>query len=208
MTAVDNFFKPAPEMREQSFLEELERNPAVSQRALSRKLGIALGVTNACVKSMERKGWIERRNLDHNKNGYFLTPEGVAEKMRLTAHLIAWKVHNYTALRKIIEERFLELQEAGIERVVFYGVSNELEIALAALQRTKLKLVGIVEDPGQFRSQIVFGYEVEPVTRVTELKPECILISALEAREEKKERLRTLVDWKKVYVGDICMKET
>ena len=71
-----NIFKPPEEMRDLRLLEELERNPIVSQRELSHKFGIALGVTNACLKRMVRKGWIRIRDINPRRIGYYLTPQG------------------------------------------------------------------------------------------------------------------------------------
>ena len=47
-------FKPPQEIRELNLLQELEKNPIISQRELSNKFGIALGVTNACLKRRTR----------------------------------------------------------------------------------------------------------------------------------------------------------
>jgi DNA-binding MarR family transcriptional regulator len=58
-----NLFKPSEEMRNLRFLEELEKNPVISQRELSHRFNIALGVTNACLKKMVQKGWIRIQGL-------------------------------------------------------------------------------------------------------------------------------------------------
>src|SRR3989304_5150191 len=108
-------FRPPQEMRELSLLQELEKNPIVSQRALSKKFGIALGVTNACLKRMVRSGWIQIRGLNHHKIGYFLTPKGFAEKAKLTLHLISWTVQHYSTLKDLIGKRLLEMENEGIE---------------------------------------------------------------------------------------------
>jgi len=200
-----NIFKPSDEMRDLRLLEELEKNPIVSQRELSHKFGIALGVTNACLKRMARKGWIRIRDLNPRKIGYYLTRKGALEKARLTIHLISFRVQHYSELKKVIADRLLEMQHQGMQRIVFYGISDEMEVAYITLQGVNLKLVGIVEDDGRFKSQILFGYELEPVSRVKDLKPECILITSLEGSEKKKEKLRALVDVKNVYISDICV---
>jgi len=197
-------FKPSDEIRDLRLLEELEKNPIVSQRELSHKFDIALGVTNACLKRMARKGLIRIRGFNHRKIGYYLTPKGFAEKTKLTLHLISWTVQHYSSLKNFIVERFLEMQNNGIERVVFYGVSDEMEVAYITLQGVKLKLVGIVEDEERFRPQIIFGYELEPLSRIQELNPDGVLITSLEKCEEKKQRLRTFLDEKQVYIMDIA----
>src|SRR4030042_6839428 len=124
-----NIFKPSEEIRDLRLLEELERNPITSQRELSHKFGIALGVTNACLKRMVRKGWIRIRGLNHRKIGYYLTPKGFAEKAELTLHLISYIVQHYSELKKIISQKLLDMQHDGLQRVVFYGVSEEMEVA-------------------------------------------------------------------------------
>jgi DNA-binding MarR family transcriptional regulator len=200
-----DLFRPPQEIRELSLLQELEKNPIVSQRELSNKFGIALGVTNACLKRMVRRGWIRITNLDHRRIGYNLTPKGFTEKAKLTLHLISWTVQHYSTLKDIIGERLLEMQNKGVERIVFYGVSDEMEIAYVTLQGLNLKLVGIVEDDEKFKPQTIFGYELEPVSRIQELKPQGVLITSSEEWDRKKERLKTFLDEKQIYTSDITL---
>ena len=198
-------FKPPQEIRELNLLQELEKNPIISQRELSNKFGIALGVTNACLKRMARRGWIRITNLDHRKIGYNLTPKGFAEKAKLTLHLISWTVRHYSTLKDLIGERLLEMQNKGVERIVFYGVSEEMEVAYITLQGINLKLVGIVEDEEKLKPQIIFGHEVESVNRIQELNPHGVLITSLERCDQREARLRTLLNDKRVYITDISL---
>ena len=199
-----NLFKPTEELRDLRLLEELERNPIISQRELSHKFGIALGVTNACLKRMIRKGWVRIKGLDHRRIGYHLTPKGFVEKSRLTFDLISGIVQHYSELKQVIGERLLEMEHEGKERIVFYGVSDEMEVAYVTLQGVHLKLIGIVEDDEKFVPQIIFGYELEPVSRIKELKPDCVLITSLIENEKKKETLRQISGLNSIYIKDIC----
>ena len=195
-------FKPSEEIRELRLLQELERNPIISQRELSHKFNIALGVTNACLRRMVQKGWIRIRGLSHRKIGYYLTPIGFGEKAKLTLHMISYTVQHYSELKKMISQRLLEMERDGFQRIVFYGISDEMEVAYITLQGVNLKLVGIVEDDEKFKPQILLGYELEPVSRIKELKPDCILITCLEENDLRKEKLKNLLD-----IGQICVKE-
>ncbi|MGQ9645222.1 MAG: winged helix-turn-helix transcriptional regulator [Thermodesulfobacteriota bacterium] len=199
-------FKPSEEIRDLRVLEELERNPIISQRELSHKFNIALGVTNACLKRMVRRGWIQVRGLSHRRVGYYLTPKGFAEKAKLSVQMISFTIQHYAELKKVISQRFLEMEQNGLKRIVFYGISDETEVAYITLQGVDLKLVGIIEDDEKFRPQILLGYEVEPVSRVKELKPDCILITCLEKIEEKKQRIRKFLNDEDVYLCDISLK--
>lgn len=201
-----NSFKLSDEMRDLRLLEELERNPIVSQRELSHKFGIALGVTNACLKRMARKGLIRIRDLNPRKIGYYLTPKGFVEKTRLTIHLISFRVQHYSELKKVIANRLLEMQRDGRQRIVFYGVSDEMEVAYITLQGVNLKLVGIVEDDEKIIPRIIFGYEIEPVSRIQELKPDGILITSLTENEPKRDRLKRIFGQNSICIKDICSR--
>ncbi len=203
MTKNVNIFKPSEEFRNFRFLEELEKNPMISQRELSQKFGIALGLTNACLQKMVQKGWIRVKTLTRRKVGYHLTQKGVAEKTRLALTQISSSVQQYSELKEIILKKFLEMERRGKRRIVFYGVSDEMEVAYITLQGVNLTLAGIVEDDEGFQPEIILGYELEPVSRVNELKADCILITSLEGNDEKRSRLGTLVDGKKVYICDL-----
>ena len=192
-------------MRDLRLLEELEKNPIVSQRDLSHKFGIALGVTNACLKRMARKGLIRIRGLNHRKIGYYLTPKGFAERTKLSLHLISYIVQHYSELKKIISQKLLEMQGEGLQRIVFYGVSEEMEVAYITLQGANLKLVGIVEDDEKMTPRIMFGYRIEPVSRVHELKPDGILITSLTENEKKRERLEAIFNHRSICIKDICV---
>jgi DNA-binding MarR family transcriptional regulator len=200
-----SIYKPSDKIRDLRLLEELEKNPIVSQRELSHKFGIALGVTNACLKRMARKGLIRIRDLNHRRIGYYLTAKGFAEKTKLTLHLISHIVHHYSELKKIIAERLLEMQRNGLQRAVFYGVSDEMEVAYITLQGVNLKLVGIVDDDEKVTSRIIFGYELEPVSRVQELKPDCILITSLTENDKKRDRLKSILGQNSICTKDICV---
>jgi len=203
MVSLD-LFRPPQDIRELNLLQELEKNPIISQRELSNKFGIALGLTNACLKRMARRGWIRIMNLDHRRIGYYLTPKGLAEKTKLTLRLISWTVKHYGTLKDRIAVRLIEMQEVGVERVVFYGVSDEMEIAFVTLQGVNIKLVGIVEDDERFKPQIIFGHELEPVSRVHELKPDGILITSLNEIDKKRKRLEDIFELSSIKIKDIC----
>jgi len=198
-----DLFKPPQEIRELNLLQELEKNPIVSQRELSHKFGIALGVTNACLKRMARRGWIRITNLDHHKIGYYLTPKGFTEKANLTLHLLSWTVQHYSTLKEIIGRKLLEMENSGVKRIVFYGISDEMEIAYITLHGVNLKLIGIVEDQEKINRAEILGFEVKDLRQIETLKPDAILITSLTGLDERKERLRQMVDVTKGRIWDI-----
>ena len=92
-----------------SIIKEVETNPATTQRAVSKKLGISLGKTNYLLKELTAKGLIKGKSFSNNpgklrKIGYLLTPKGFEEKMRLTQHFLKKKEAEYKTLKEEWEE--------------------------------------------------------------------------------------------------------
>jgi DNA-binding MarR family transcriptional regulator len=136
-------------------LTELEAGNGVSQRSLSRDLGIALGLTNLLIRRLARKGWIRVVHLKPNRVSYLLTPAGIAEKARMTRAYFHNSVRFYAEARDRIRQQFSNLSNGWAfdgesssreKRVVFFGGGEVAEIAYICLQDTDLRLVGVVDN--------------------------------------------------------------
>ncbi len=73
-------------------LNAVHENNSLTQRSIAQELGIALGLTNAYVKRCVKKGFIKVRQIPRNRYAYYLTPQGFAEKSRLSAEYLSQSV--------------------------------------------------------------------------------------------------------------------
>src|SRR6476469_3209987 len=71
-------------------LESVERDGAQSQRRLAAQLGIALGLVNAYLKRCAKKGLVKVADAPAHRYAYYLTPQGFAEKSRLTMEYLSY----------------------------------------------------------------------------------------------------------------------
>ena len=87
--------------------KSLEENPHISQRKLSRNLGISLGKVNYCLKALIAKGWVKAKNFEQSPNkvgyAYILTPTGLETKARVTVRFLRYKIAEYEKLQMEIE---------------------------------------------------------------------------------------------------------
>jgi len=88
-------------------LRLLEANPHLSQRELSKTLGVSLGGINYCLSALVSKGAVKVQNFKNQKNkwsyAYLLTPQGLAQKSALTGAFLKLKLQEYQALKSEIE---------------------------------------------------------------------------------------------------------
>ena len=98
---------------EYNLLKILKDNPEMTQRQLSKELGLSLGKTNYVLHALIDKGLMKLSNFkrSNNKVGYLyiLTPEGVEEKSILAKNFLERKSDQYNRLKKEIETLKSEL---------------------------------------------------------------------------------------------------
>ena len=98
---------------EYTVLKILKDNPRMTQRQLSKELGLSLGKTNYVLHTLIDKGLMKLSNFkrSNNKVGYLyiLTPEGVEEKSILAKNFLERKSDQYNRLKKEIETLKSEL---------------------------------------------------------------------------------------------------
>ena len=88
-------------------LNILKDNPKMTQRQLSKELGLSLGRTNYVIHAVIDKGWVKLSNFKRldNKLGYLylLTPEGMTEKTVLAQNFLRRKLEEYNRLKEEID---------------------------------------------------------------------------------------------------------
>ena len=89
-------------------LKLLEQDPNLSQRAISKEMGISLGKVNYCLRALIDRGIIKAKNFYKNENKtaytYFLTPKGIEEKAKITLRFLQYKINEYENLKQEIED--------------------------------------------------------------------------------------------------------
>lgn len=150
--------KPLDSSRSLQLLSEISGEEPLSQRELSRRLGIAVGLVNSYLKNLVSKGFVRVKNFPSNRYAYLLTPQGIAEKSRLAYQHLNYFTSLYTVARQDYLELFRRLERSGVREVVFCGVDEVAEIAYLSLQETGLELVAVMDDERQ--GEIFFGLPV------------------------------------------------
>lgn len=156
-------------------LARIEEDSPVTQRTLARELGIALGLTNLLIHRLVKKGYVRLASIDRQRMRYFITPEGAAEKARMSKAFLENTLHLYTETRQRIRSSLDRLSSewndadaaasgCAEKKVVFYGAGDVAEIAYVSLQGSDLRLVGVVDDKS---AAVFFGLPVHPPARLT-----------------------------------------
>ena len=153
--------------REMYLLTELTRNPAATQRELSKRLGVALGLTNLMLRRLAKKGYIKVKSAKRSRIRYLITPTGILEKSRLTYEYVHYSLQLYARVRRSLRHQLTAVAHAGSRKILVFGTGELAEIAFLTIHEMGLQLVGMVEEPPTIPRFL--GY---PVRRLAEVSPE------------------------------------
>ena len=176
--------------RSLQILDELSHNDSLTQRDLSSRLGIALGLVNSYIKNLIAKGYITVKTIPPKRYAYYLTPKGFAEKTRLTYDLLHDYTRIYREARTNLKKLFQELRSKGCRRIAFAGADEVAEIAYLSLQEAGLELVAIVDDDAAGRN--FFGTPIRKVEALRDLGYDIVLVSSYLKRNEMYRQLLDL----------------
>ncbi len=114
--------------RQLRILEVLEEDPEMTQARLAAQLGVAVGSVNWYIKRLIKKGYIKATRMKRNRLKYFVTPEGLALKARLTKEYMEASLRVYRELREAAQDALDRIRDEGYTAVRVDGQGEAMEI--------------------------------------------------------------------------------
>jgi len=141
-------------------LLELKADPSQSQRSLSRKLNISLGLTNSILQNLIHRGLIKVQKMTGRKILYLITPKGMVQATNFIYDRVRETRHYYQYAKDLLTARFTILYDKGARRAVIYGTGQLAEITYLSLLDSPLRLHSIITDEPASAQQKFLGHEV------------------------------------------------
>ena len=161
---------------------EIDRRESYSQRELSRSLDLSLGLVNTFLKRLVSKGYFKVKTMPRNRVKYFLTPEGLARKSRLTAEYLRYSLNFYKDIKLLLVNKYSEMEKGDVKAVLFCGAGEVADLAYLYLQLSSIRLAGIVDEKQQGKN--FFGFRISGYERLEQQDWDVILLTRLEDTEK------------------------
>jgi DNA-binding MarR family transcriptional regulator len=171
-------------------MSEIAGEEPISQREISRRLGIAVGLVNAYLKNLVAKGYVRVKDFPRNRYAYLLTPQGFAEKSRLAYQHLSYFTGLYTVARQDYLKLFRSLETRGVRTVAFCGVDEVAEIAYLSMQEAGIELLAVLDDEAE--GKMFFGKTIMAVSQGLSLDNNSIVITSLKRCDDLYSRLRNI----------------
>jgi DNA-binding MarR family transcriptional regulator len=161
---------------------EIDRNGNYTQRELSHRLNLSLGLVNTFLKRLVSKGYFKVKTMPRNRVKYFLTPEGLARKSKLTVEYLQYSVNFYRDIKKLLINKFKEMEKNNVNSVLFYGAGEVAELAYLYLQLTNIRLAGIIDD--KMNGASFFDLIIAEPGHIHQMDWDMVLLTRLEETDE------------------------
>jgi DNA-binding MarR family transcriptional regulator len=171
-------------------LQAVERESGQSQRRLAAELGIALGLVNIYLKRCVNKGLLKMAQAPARRYAYYLTPQGFAEKARLTLEYMSYSFEFFRRARADCAWVFEAARSQGFSRVVFAGVSDLAEIARICALEAGIQITAVVDQQSSLSTFL--GVSVVASFEKVEGEFQAVVITNLKAAQETFE---AAVEW-------------
>jgi DNA-binding MarR family transcriptional regulator len=161
---------------------EIDRNGITSQRELSRRLDVSLGLVNTFLKRLINKGYFKIKTMPRNRVKYFLTPEGLTRKSRLTVEYLQYSLHFYKDIKKLLLSTYNQMLKEDVKNLLFYREGEVSELAYLYLKLTPIQLTGIIDPENQ--GKVFFEYKINGPEKIQQLNWDKILLTRLDNPEK------------------------
>ena len=134
-------------MRELRLPEVLEEKPELKQLELAAKLGVAVGTVNWLLKRLAAKGYVKVERIGQWRWRYLLTPQGVAEKARLTEAYLRNSMSLYRHTRQEAQDLLAKVKNSGYAEVCLQGDEGDdlVDVCRLTCLEQRIKVVSLKE---------------------------------------------------------------
>ena len=163
--------------RDLKVLEAIAREQRVTQRTLAANLGVALGLANLYVKRLVRKGYIKCVNVQPNRVRYLITPQGIAEKTRLTFEFMEYSLRLFREVRGELRSVLQPLEGTPHTRVAIYGTGEAAELAYLSIKEAGLDVAAVFDEAG---GGVFLGMPVHDIRNQSDVAYDVVIIAVFD----------------------------
>jgi len=188
----NQFFKPTVLYKEYMILDMIEKNSNITQREMSKTIGIAVSMINDYLNIYEKDKLIKRKKHSTKTVEYFVTKRGIERKKVLNIGYLNATKDLYFQAKENIEKFLAQIKEKGFTNILLYGAGEVAEMLIHTIITSKTNQVNVLavvdDNPDKIGSRIG-NYDIISKERISDFNPDGILISTYTKMSEIKIRL-------------------
>jgi ribosomal protein S25 len=171
--------------RELLLLDEVSRDAEITQRQLSKRAGLSLGLTNIVLRNLTQKGYIRITQAGWKRWFYNLTPKGISHKVRLTVSYVSRVMDDYNRVRATLGEQLDPLALNEESSIAIFGTGEFAELIYLGLKDHGIEEIDIY---GLGKARFL-GMPVRPPESLNSERYDWVMLADLGDADEAREDL-------------------
>lgn len=184
---IDNqFFKPTVLYKEYMILDMIEKNPNITQREMSKAIGIAVSMVNDYINIYEKSKLINRKKHSTKTVEYFITKKGSERRKLLNIWYLKSSNNIYIQAKDNIITFLNQIIDKGFKKIILYGAGEVAEIMLQVMNddnQIPLEVVAVIDDNKDRIGDTLVNIPIITLNELSKYNHDGIMISSYKHHE-------------------------
>jgi FlaA1/EpsC-like NDP-sugar epimerase len=176
-------------------LDLIEKNSKITQREISKTIGVAVSMVNQYLDEYEQKGLIKMKRHSTKTVEYFVTKKGMERRKLLNIWYLKSSQMVYDSATNNILEFLNELVKKGYKNILVYPAGEVTEIILKVINETPtcdIDVVAVVDDDNEKRHSKLLNKKIITKEDISNYDHDSILISSYKHHKALLENLLSI----------------
>jgi len=187
------YLSPSKEFRRLSLLLLIKGNAHISQHALAEKSHLSSSMVNIYIKELSKDGLITASGNSNRTFEYHLTENGESFLNRQFLAFSAETVQLYASVKHEFIRILKQFESTGIRTLVLYGASDTGEIVNAAIQNTRMVVIGVIDSDPAKHGKLFSDKIIQPPESLPAIAPDAVLITSFAHQNAIYQNIQQLV---------------
>ena len=187
------YLSPTKEFRKFSLLLSIHHAPENSQHAIGKHTHLSSSMVNNYIKRFKQEGLITVSGKTNRTQRYHLTREG---RQTLRDSLLSYSteiVQLFGSIKQEIAKILEGYYEEGIRTVALFGAAETAEVAHAAIKKTRLVMIGVVDSDPKKHGRPFNGLLIQPPEELKLIHPDAVVITSFARQNEIEKSIRQYI---------------
>ncbi len=182
----NSFFKPTLLYKEFMILDLIEKDANITQREISKTIGVAVSMINSYLDSYEKNGLIRRKKHSTKTVEYFVTKKGMERRKLLNIWYLKSSHEVYLSAKDNIIKFLNQIINKGFKKILLYGAGEVAEIMLQVMNddnNIPLVVLAVVDDDIKRQSEVIVNLPIISKENINQYDHDGILVSSYKHHE-------------------------
>jgi len=191
----NSFFKPTLLYKEFMILDLIKKDANITQREISKTIGVAVSMINSYLDSYEKKGLIKRKYLSTKTVEYYVTKKGMERRKLLNIWYLKSSHEFYLSAKDNIIKFLNQIINKGFKKILLYGAGEVAEIMLQVMNddnNIPLEVLAVIDDDASKQNDTIVNKPIIGSEQIKSFVHDGILVSSFKHHDAINNKLDSI----------------